>query len=206
MPSNPLFFCFAGPTASGKSTICRRVLGEVSNLKISISTTTRQARPDELEGQDYFFVSEAEFERRRVAGLFFESAEFSGHHYGTELQNIDLARAADSDLLLDIEIQGVAQLKQSLGKQVITIFVFPTSFAELENRLRQRNSESEDQIQLRLKTARKEIEVLTAPGFADFLLINDNLASSVRLASSIISVSRADLSRREALETAKFLK
>jgi guanylate kinase len=204
--ADSLFFCFAGPTASGKSTISRRLVDQDPELLLSISTTTRKPRTGEVDGKHYYFVDETEFERRIQQQLFLEHAEFSGHRYGTELRNLERARNERRDMLLDIEVQGVVQLKKLLGKQVITTFVFPPSFKELEKRLRARASESEEQIQRRLEVAHQEVAQLAAPGFSDYFLLNEDLASAVSLARSIIQVSRSRLDLLDFAQLSKLLK
>ena len=97
-------------------------------MLLSISTTTRAPRAGEVDGRDYYFVSGAEFQQRLAAGRFIEHADFGGERYGTELTNIERAQKESKDLLLDIEVQGVRQLKQLFPGRVVTTFVFPPSF------------------------------------------------------------------------------
>lgn len=200
-----IFFCFCGPTASGKSTLCRKVLTELPGLKLSTSTTTRPARDGESDGEHYYFVSDEEFDARIQSGKFLEWANFAGYRYGTERRNFDQALAQDTDLLLDIEIQGVAQLKKLFPKNVVTIFVFPVSFATLEKRLRARQSETEVAIQARLLRAREEIRVLSQENFSDYFLNNDSLEQSVQQVLSIIQAERLSFVRQRECTISKLL-
>lgn len=192
---SPVFFCFCGPTASGKSTISRELLKLDSKLQLSISTTTRAPRPGEKDGEHYFFVSEEEFNRRIANRLFMEHAMFSMHYYGTEKRNIELAEHSGRDLLLDIDLQGVKEFKRLYPAQTVTTFVFPPSFADLKMRLVNRASDSKEQIKNRLEVAQGEIELLSMPGFSDYFLLNDQLEEAVKLAQSIVSAERIRMTR-----------
>lgn len=200
-----ILFCFCGPSGSGKTSICRAVLDKTQGIENSISTTTRSPRGAEKNEVDYYFVSEEEFLKKIEAGDFIEHASFSSKRYGTE--KINIARSANNgnDLLLDIEVQGVSQLKNLYKNQVVTIFVFPPSFTELEKRIRGRGTEDESKIQERLETAKKEISTLSSDGFSDYLLINDDLEKSIDLACEIIMAERNKYSRQKQSYTSKLL-
>ncbi len=190
-----IIFCFCGPTASGKSTICRRLLAIDSHLHLSISTTTRSPREGEKDGADYYFVTDDEFKKRISEDKFIEHATFNKNRYGTEKRNLEEAAAKDSDALFDIEVQGVEQLKSLYGRRVVTIFVFPPSFDVLVERLKKRGTEDEDKMKQRLSIAKKEIAVLTKEGFADYFLVNDSLDSAVVTAERLISAERTKMNR-----------
>lgn len=190
-----VLFCLCGPTASGKSSIARALLQRVPQLGLSISTTTRDPRPGEEDGREYYFIDRAEFQRRVDGGAFIEHAEFSGNLYGTEHGNIDRQEQEGVDLLFDIEIEGVRQLKHRYPKRVVTIFVVPPSVHILEERLKLRGAESEEQMQARLKRAEEEIRVLTSPGFSDYFVVNDTLETAVNRISSIILAERLRFER-----------
>lgn len=201
-----LLICLAGPTASGKSTVCKKLLPLVEGLKLSVSTTTRSPRAGELDGKDYFFVDASEFQKRVDSDQFIEHAEFSGNRYGTEKRNIDIALGEGMDLLFEIEIQGVQQLKNLYGKDIVTIFIFPVSFETMEQRLLERGTETPEQIQLRLRTAREEVKVLSDPAFTDYIVINDELEHAIADVRAIISAERSRLDRRTKAGIAKLLK
>jgi guanylate kinase len=190
---NGLLITLTGPTASGKSSIAKRLSDHLDNISLSVSTTTRQPRKGEVDGREYFYVDDQEFEKRVNEGQFLEHANYGKNRYGTELKNISLAEEKANDLVFDIEVQGVEQLKSLYPKQTRCIFVFPVSFEEIEKRLRRRGSESEEQISRRLEIARKEVEVLESEGFSDHKVINDSLDRAVEEVVQIIKYERESL-------------
>jgi len=188
-----LLITLTGPSSSGKSTIARKLVEYIENIALSVSTTTRSPRKGEVEGREYFYVSEEEFQGRVEAGEFLEHAQYGNNRYGTELRNVVHAAKEGRDLVFDIEVQGVAQLKKLYPKQTRCIFVFPVSFEELEMRLRRRGTESEEQIARRLEIARQEIEVLESEGFSDFRVVNDSLDRAVEEVVGIVRGERKAL-------------
>ncbi len=195
MKRHPLLICIAGPTASGKSTICKAVVPRIDGLRLSVSTTTRDPRPGETDGLDYNFVSRDEFQRRVDSGAFIEHAEFSGNLYGTEWVNIEQAEKEGFDLVFEIEVQGVQQLRARYGDRLTTIFIFPVSYQELEKRLRARATDSEEQIGKRLKRAKEEIAILADPAFSDYLVMNDRLEDANQQVEAIVAAERCRLAR-----------
>ncbi len=194
-PKQPILFCFCAPTASGKTTITRELVRLDPSLVLSISTTTRAARPTEVDGRDYHFVSEEEFERRVGAGRFLEHAKFSGSRYGTGIENIERASADKVDLVLDIDVQGVEQIRRIAPKQLAVVFVFPPSFQVLKERLIARGTEDAEKMRMRLEAAERELVTLTTQGFSDYLLINDDLPTALGRAQSIIEAERMRAAR-----------
>lgn len=190
-----ILFCFVGPGASGKSTLCRELLERDGALELSISTTTRAPRGVEKNEVHYFFVDDAEFQRRVEADQFLEHAVFGGKRYGSERANLARAEAAGRDLLLDIDVQGAVALRERFPGRVVLIFVFPPTFAVLQDRFRQRGTESEERIQERLRIAEHEIARLTSEGITDYLVINDNLEAAIREAQAIVQAERLSFSR-----------
>ena len=188
---DPILFCFVGPTASGKSTICRELLQSDSSLMSSVSTTTRAARASEVEGKDYFFVAKEEFEKRVAEGRFLEHAEFAGNRYGTELTNIERAIQEERDLLFDIEVEGVKQLRSSRPDRLVVVFMHPPSMEILRERLESRGANTPEDISRRLQRAEEEIQILSSPGFSNHVLVNDMLPESIEQAKKIISDERA---------------
>ena len=149
----------SGPSGSGKSTVVQRLLQESElPLMLSVSATTRPARPNEHDGQDYFFLSEQEFERRRKADAFLECKEVfgRGYWYGTLRNVVSAGQNEGKWVILEIDVQGALAVLQD-HPQAITIFVHPGSMAELEKRLRNRGTESEEAIQRRLDVAAEEL-------------------------------------------------
>ena len=197
MSDHPILFCIAGPGGSGKSTICQKIVEVVDNLVLSISSTTREPRKGEVDGEHYFFLTPEEFRKRSEDGLFLERAEFNGNLYGTELRNIERAEKIGADLLLEIETQGVKSLKErtELEPYLVTIFTHPPSMEVLEERLRNRKTDSEEQIQKRLTLAKGENEILSKPGFSDYFLFNDTVENAVANFASIIRAERQKMDR-----------
>jgi guanylate kinase len=179
-------FCIVGPAGSGKSTVCNTLAQSFpDDTALSISTTTRPIRGSEVDGVHYHFVSKEEFRHRVNSGSFLEWAEFNGHLYGTEKKSIEDQLSGGRDILLDIEVQGVAQLKEIYKDRLITIFVFPPSIEILEKRLRARATDSDKDIKSRLKIAREEIKVLTSPGFSDYLITTSDKKQTASDAQAI---------------------
>lgn len=190
-------FIISAPSGSGKSTLVNELRRSVSSLEFSISYTTRKPRGSEQNGREYYFLSRAEFERMLAADEFLEHAEVFGNYYGTARRFLREAQARGNDLLLDIDVQGAAQIKQKIPNAV-SIFVLPPSRAELELRLRRRSSsegvQSEQIIQRRLHTATKEIE--NYPNY-DYILVNDRLEYSIDQLKAIVLYERARRSGAE---------
>ncbi|MEN9872226.1 MAG: guanylate kinase [Actinomycetota bacterium] len=166
----------AGPAGVGKGTIVQRILASESDFLLSVSATTRDPRPGEVDGVHYHFISKAEFESLIAENQLLEYAIVHGsNYYGTLLNELTRAEAEDKHLLLEIDLQGARQVKARIP-QALTIFISPPSWEELESRLRNRGTETEEQIQTRLSTARTE---LASAGEFDFNLTNQDLDSCV---------------------------
>ena len=182
----PLVFIISAPSGSGKSTLTNELLKLVPNLEFSISYTTRALRGSEQNGKHYHFVSQDEFNRMIAAGEFLEYAEVYGKCYGTAREYLRQAGRTGHDLLLDIDVQGAAQIKRNLT-DAISIFILPPDRTTLEWRLRNRSEDSEDEIQRRLLTAKREIEEYDK---YDYILINDKLEKSIERLQAIVLSER----------------
>ena len=156
------------PSGTGKTTLARRLVQEFPRFSFSISCTTRGPRPGEVNGKDYHFVSVDEFHAYRQQGFFAEWAEVHGNYYGTPLQSACEMLGQGRDLLFDIDVQGAAQLKQTLP-QATFIFLLPPSRQELLTRLRKRGTETEETLARRLANARLE---LAQANWFDYWIIN----------------------------------
>jgi len=176
----------SAPSGAGKTTLVKRLLASFPDLAFSVSYTTRGQRPEEVEGRDYFFVSRPRFEGMVERGEFVEWAEVVGQLYGTARPVIEGAQAAGRDILLDIDVQGHAQVKQRLPGSV-SVFVLPPSFEELERRLRCRGLDSEPDIQRRLQAARREVP--RWPEY-DYLIVNDLLAVATQELAAVVTAAR----------------
>lgn len=190
-PRRGLLFVISSPSGAGKSTLSQRLLASHPELSLSVSATTRPARPGEVDGRDYHFVSRAEFERRREAGDFYEWAEVHANLYGTPKPPILAALEAGRDVLLDIDWQGAQQLFQQRGGDVVSVFILPPSMAELAQRLKRRAQDAEDVIARRLRGAADEI---THWAEYDYVLVNEDVARS---SADLDAILRAERLRRE---------
>jgi len=156
-----ILFVVSAPSGTGKSTLCSN-LRKTPDFIFSVSCTTRDSRPGEADGEDYFFISEAEFLGRIGAGDFLEYAKVHGHYYGTLKQQVTDHLSAGRDVLLDIDIAGARQIRgikdPVIQSSLVDVFIMPPTMEELERRLRKRGTETEAQIQTRLANARSEIE------------------------------------------------
>jgi len=165
----------SGPSGVGKSTLLRRLFEEFPDkFGFSVSHTTRTPRLGETHGKEYFFVSVQEFKDLIAAGAFIEHAEFSANFYGTSFETVRQVQARGRRCILDIEAQGVRQIKTS-ALDPIYLFISPPSLFVLRSRLSGRGTETEASVQKRLATALKEIEYAKEPGVHDFVIVNDDL-------------------------------
>ncbi|NBB78515.1 MAG: guanylate kinase [Verrucomicrobia bacterium] len=172
----------SGPAGSGKTTVCDRMLSEIPGLQRVITSTTRPPRAGEVDAVDYYFFDKPTFLAKIEAGEFYEHAHVHNNLYGTLKREVQSKLAAGVDLLLNMDVQGAAHMREvakkdpSLKGRVTTVFIKPPTLAELESRLRGRGTDADDEIQRRLKVARSEIEhsecydhtILSATPEADF--------------------------------------
>src|SRR5262249_48875629 len=162
-------FIISAPSGSGKSTLVTKLLKTAPDLDFSISYTTRASRGAEQNGKQYYFVTRKEFEEMIRADEFLEHADVFGNYYGTARRFLREAEQKGHDLLLDIDVQGAAQMKRKLP-DAVSIFILPPDRATLEKRLRERGEDSEAVIQRRLENASREIENYDK---YDYVLVND---------------------------------
>ncbi len=162
---------FSGPSGVGKDTVLDIVLNKDKNLQKSISLTTRGIRENEVDGKDYYFISNEKFEDMISQGQVLEYAKYGSNFYGTPKAPIDEWLGEGKTVILKIEVQGASKIKE-LYPDSVSIFVLPPSMEELENRLRSRGTESEDDIKKRLDIAKGEVE---RSKDYDFIVINDDL-------------------------------
>jgi len=186
-PHKPIVFIISAPSGSGKSTLVNVLLAMTPRLDFSISYTTRPLRGSEQNGKQYYFVARQEFEQMIAADEFLEHASLYGKdYYGTARRFLREAEQKGNDLLLDIDVQGAAQIKKKLP-QAVTIFVLPPDRKTLEGRLRKRGEDSHDVIERRLEEARREIENYNK---YDYILINDKLEESSDQLQAIVTAER----------------
>ena len=191
-----MLFVVSGPSGCGKSTLIGRVMGDLGDVRFSVSFTTRRRRATEVDGREYHFVSKKAFEAMIQEGRFLEWAIVHGRHYGTSRSEVD-EKAATGDVLLDIDVQGARQVRAS-GRPASFIFIMPPVFEELRRRLLKRRTEDQASLSKRLADAGKEIQAY--PEF-DFVVINEDLEKAVADLKSIILASRRRPgSRKERIE------
>jgi guanylate kinase len=191
--NEPLLIIIAAPSGGGKSTVLKRVFAEVPDLLFSISHTTRAPRKGEQDGREYFFVDEPTMRRLVSEGAFLEWAEVHGRIYGTSRAELDRARKLGKDLVLDIDVQGAAQIMEA-HPQTVSIFLKPPSEEVLRERLRARGSESEESLAIRLRNAQGEIA--RADEF-QHVVVNDRLDDAVAAVKRFIEEARLARSARE---------
>jgi len=184
--SNKVRVFISGPSGAGKSTIIRKLLALDDKLVLSVSYTTRGPRPEEVHGKDYFFVSREEFEDMIKKGAFLEYANVHGHLYGTSLDWVRQKEESGLDVLFDIDVQGVEQVKAK-APQGCFIFIVPPGMDTLKERLGSRGTETPESMKLRLRNAIKELAYWKN---YDYLVVNDDLDRAVREVSSIITAFR----------------
>lgn len=183
-----LMLILSSPSGAGKTTLTRMLLQDkLLDLTLSVSVTTRTRRSSEADGIHYHFITPREFDALRAAGDLLESAEVHGHRYGTPRAPVEAVLAQGRDMLFDIDWQGAQQVRESLGSDVVSIFILPPSMAELRTRLDRRAEDSTATISARLDNARREIERWRQ---YDYVLVNDDLQRAYGQVVSIISAER----------------
>lgn len=188
-----MLIVISSPSGGGKGTLIRRVLKSVPQLGYSVSFTTRQSREGEVHGQHYFFVSPAEFEAMAAAGELLEWAYVHGNRYGTSRAQVARELAEGRDIILEIDVQGAANIRQ-LGLEAVSVFILPPSFEVLRARLVARGSENPADLALRLKNSRAEVEHYRE---FEYVLINDDADRAANQLAAIIYAERARRARQE---------
>jgi guanylate kinase len=187
-----IVYIVSAPSGSGKSTLVNVLFTVVRHLDFSISYTTRLPRGSEKNGKEYFFVAKEEFEKMIAADEFLEYANVFGKYYGTARRFLNEAESNGNDLLLDIDVQGAAQVKQRMP-EAVSIFILPPSRKELEWRLKNRGENSKEDLDRRLDTARREIEQYSK---YDYILVNDKLERAIDELRAIVLGERVERSGR----------
>ncbi|KAI0911021.1 guanylate kinase [Ustulina deusta] len=180
LPADRRPLVISGPSGVGKGTLIRRLFeSHPDTFTLSVSHTTRAPRPGEAHGVDYFYIEMAEFEDLIAADGFVEHARFGSNRYGTSKATIEEQTAKGKVVVLDIEMEGVKQIRKT-SIDARFIFVKPPTFEELEKRLRGRGTEDETSITKRLDQAKKELEYADTPGVHDIIIVNDNLDAAYK--------------------------
>ena len=178
-----LVLIISSPSGAGKTTICKKLIEEVNNLNLSVSVTTRLKRSDEVDGKDYFFRSDKEFDDMVAQEKFLEHAKVFDHSYGTLKSEIDTKIINGINVIVDIDWQGTRQIEQHVPDDIVKIFILPPSIKELEKRLGTRATESQDSFKKRMSEARKEISHYSE---YDFIIINEDIQESVNKIKTIL--------------------
>jgi guanylate kinase len=184
----------SGPSGAGKSTIINAAADEIGEYYFSISTTTRAPRMGEKHGREYFFVSREEFEEDIKAGNFLEYAEVHGNYYGTSLKPVREALDAGKLVIFDIDVQGHRLVRAKMNDITTSAFITPPTLKELEKRLRDRCTDSEEVIEQRIENAKEEI---LAVGEYDFTIINDTVEEAAREFVIVAKAARLKQSKED---------
>ena len=186
-----LILVISAPSGAGKTTLCKRLLQASSSFISSVSFTTRRPRKNEIEGVDYYFVSQKEFQKMIEKKRFIEWTKVHGHLYGTSVKLLDQAIKEEKDVLLEVDVKGGAEIKKNY-LQAVLIFLLPPSWQELEKRLANRRTEDEEKVARRIKQAKREIEY--APHY-DYFIVNDDINRALEDLLAIIQAERCQMDR-----------
>ena len=196
MRQKGLLIVISGPSGCGKGTICKELRARHPEIKVSVSTTTREIRAGEVEGRDYRYISKDEFERQVQEGEFLEYARiYSGNYYGTPKKYVKETLMAGDDLILEIDIQGALQVKEKFEEGVF-IFLVPPSMEELHRRLVQRGRETPELIMERFKSAYEEMNFINR---YNYVVTNDKVDEAIKKIEAIIAAEKCRVVRNEAL-------
>lgn len=191
-----LIFILSSPSGAGKTTIYKNILAQDKAIKPSISITTRQPRLNEIDGQDYFFITHEEFAKKQDNNEFIEHAEVFGNYYGTTREPVDRYLAEGIDVLFDIDWQGTQQVQEKYPQDIVRVFILPPSIEILAARLKKRGTDREDIIERRMREALSSISHFAE---YDYVIINDNLENSIDDIHTILRAERLKRSRQKGI-------
>ncbi len=200
--SSPLLIIISSPSGAGKSTLCQMLVEKNSNIKLSISTTTRAPRQSEIDGQHYFFTSKEKFGKMLKNNQFLEYAQVFDNHYGTPKQKVEEQLEKNNSVLFDIDWQGARQIIKKFDKQqVVSFFILPPSMKELHSRLQTRAEDSEEIVLKRMQKAKNEMSHFDE---YDYVLINKNLEETYNEIINLIHSSKK-LTQQNKIEISSFV-
>lgn len=182
-----IMLVLSSPSGAGKTTITRELLNSDPNITMSISATTRPPRSGEIDGKDYFFVSEKEYQRMVSAGEFLEHAKVFDNYYGTPREPVEKALQAGCDVLFDVDWQGTQELSGNAGNDLVSVFILPPSTKELARRLTERAQDSEDVVNKRMAKASDEMSHYIE---YDYIIINNVIEESVERVRAVLDAER----------------
>jgi guanylate kinase len=178
-----ILFILSGPSGVGKGTVRKALFEQSTDLRYSISMTTRNPREGEKDGVDYFFKSRDEFEKLISEGQLIEHAEYVGNYYGTPRQYVEQTLNEGKDVFLEIEVQGALKVRENFPEGVF-VFLIPPSLEELKDRIVNRGTETEEKVKNRLKAAKEEIDMMDA---YDYVVVNDQIDNAVTKVKAIVA-------------------
>ncbi|MCF8000963.1 MAG: guanylate kinase [Halanaerobiales bacterium] len=181
-----ILFVLSGPSGVGKGTVLEGLMDDYNDINYSISVTTRTPREDEINGDDYFFVSREKFEEMKEKNQFLETAKVHGNYYGTPRHYVEECLSKGEDIILEIDIQGAKQIKKEFDDAVY-IFLLPPNYEELKTRLEKRDSETPESLKRRLKNASEEISEVKN---YDYSIVNDKVGDTVEEVKKVIKKER----------------
>jgi guanylate kinase len=194
-----LVFVISAPSGTGKTTLVRRVMAQLTGLRFSVSYTTRSPRANEREGEDYYFVSPSLFRKMTEKGEFLEWAEVLGNHYGTAVSGINRLASKGIDLILDIDTQGAKKVMEKVD-QAVLIYILPPSLETLRERLVKRGLDSPEMIEFRLASARGDIE---EAHWYQYVIVNERMEDAIEKLKAIIIAERCRKLKASILEEKK---
>lgn len=191
MGKKGMLIVLSGPSGAGKGTVCSRLLEKNPNIALSISYTTRTPRPGEKDGVNYFFTDKETFEKMIKEGCFLEWANVYNNYYGTPRKFVEERINNGQDVILEIDIQGAKQIRQT-WEDAVFIFILPPDLEELKRRIEKRGSETEESMRLRLMCALEELKALSS---YDYVIVNDDLEKAVEKLQAIIIAEKCRVYR-----------
>ena len=182
-----IMIVLSSPSGAGKTSICKKILKINTNIKMSISVTTRKQRNSELDGKDYYFYTQKKFLEEQKKGMFLESAKVFGNYYGTPKKFVEKNLLRGNDVIFDIDWQGAQKLSDYSKKDIVSFFILPPTRKELKERLKKRNEDSSEIVKKRMNEAKSEISHWIE---YDYVLINKNLDKCVNEILEIIKIEK----------------